>query len=149
MFGDKAPFACSFEFPLERSSRRINRVEVAVVAQEIDEAIRDRWTGCDSPICFELPFLRACLQIHSIQTVIIAAEINGVPSDGRRRQDLRPGVELPFHLVQCSCAWRSVNAGVRGIGAKCCGILRLGDRTQQQQGSSEETVHVMDSPLPQ
>jgi hypothetical protein len=80
----KSPLARGLEFPLQRSRSPINRVEVAIVTQEIDEDIRDRRTGYDSPVCLELPFLRAALKIHRIQAVIIAAEIYCVSGDRRR-----------------------------------------------------------------
>jgi hypothetical protein len=82
--GGEAAFEGQCEFPFLRAGGRIDGVEVAVVAGEINEAVGDRRRGSDAALGFEFPFFRAGVAVECVEEVVAASDVERVSGDGGR-----------------------------------------------------------------
>jgi hypothetical protein len=82
--GGETAFAGEREFPFLRAGGRIDGVEVAVVAGEIDQAVGDRRRGSDAALGFEFPFFRAGVAVEGVEEVVAASDVERVSGDRRR-----------------------------------------------------------------
>src|SRR5262245_30376703 len=93
----EAMLARGLELPLHFARFRLERIEIAVVALDVDAPIDDGGRGDDTAAGAGLPHLLAGLRAHRIHGVIAAAEVDDAVSDGRRGEHRRLSLELPLH----------------------------------------------------
>jgi hypothetical protein len=122
MRGGKSTLPGRLELPFQLACYGIDGVEVAVIAAEVDDALRDRWRGCDAAIGFELPTERAGRGVKSVKIVIIAPDVNRAASNGRGGENLAFRVELPVDFCELWHCGATVNASVLRIAAKHCAL---------------------------
>src|SRR5271168_4517593 len=88
------------ESPLDIALVGGDRVEDAVVCEEVDEAAGYRRRGRDRIGDHHLPFLLAGFLIDRVEAPIRASDIDNAVRDGGRRNDRAAGLESPFNIIQ-------------------------------------------------
>ena len=129
MRGGEAMLAGGLEPPLQFAGGGVHRVEVVVIAADVNHAIGYCRGRGDVAARLEFPLERAGREVDGIEIVVVAANVGHAVSQGWRGDDGAVGLELPFDPAEVRDASAAINAGVLGIAAEHGGILTCGRET--------------------
>jgi len=135
--GLEAPLAAGREFPARTAAFGIERVELAIVADDVHEATRDCRAARHGTSGRELPLLHSGGGIDRIHVVVVAAEVDHSRRQDRRRRHAAASQKFPLDAVELARCGAVVHAGVRCISAE----HRLTEAGSGNRKSDENRSH--------